>query len=122
MLALGLGHCPCTSRGINRLRGSTDDTGQRVKECGDMLVENCHKFFKTFFGVRVKQRIRSLLMPTYLPLIFRLACYQQAGGMGQAAETESTLVLAENVYVNLPTPLFVVRSKTFSTQEGSSLI
>jgi hypothetical protein len=24
--------------------------------------------------------------------------------MGQAAETESTLVLAENVYVNLPTP------------------
>ncbi len=28
-------------------------------------------------------------------------------GMGQAAETESTLVLAENVYVNLPTPFFV---------------
>ncbi len=28
-----------------------------------------------------------------------------AGGMGQAAETESTLALAENVYVNLPTPL-----------------
>jgi hypothetical protein len=26
------------------------------------------------------------------------------GGMGQAAETESTLALAENVYVNLPTP------------------
>jgi hypothetical protein len=25
-------------------------------------------------------------------------------GMGQAAETESTLALAENVYVNLPTP------------------
>ncbi len=25
-------------------------------------------------------------------------------GMGQAAETESTLVLAENIYVNLPTP------------------
>jgi len=25
-------------------------------------------------------------------------------GMGQAAEMESTLVLAENVYVNLPTP------------------
>jgi hypothetical protein len=25
-------------------------------------------------------------------------------GMGQAAETESMLVLAENVYVNLPTP------------------
>jgi hypothetical protein len=24
--------------------------------------------------------------------------------MGQAEETESTLVLAENVYVNLPTP------------------
>jgi hypothetical protein len=28
-------------------------------------------------------------------------------GMGQAAETESTLALAENVYVNLPTPLNV---------------
>jgi hypothetical protein len=26
-------------------------------------------------------------------------------GRGQAAETESTLALAENVYVNLPTPL-----------------
>jgi hypothetical protein len=25
-------------------------------------------------------------------------------GVGQVAETESTLVLAENVYVNLPTP------------------
>ncbi len=25
--------------------------------------------------------------------------------MGQVAETESTLALAENVYVNLPTPL-----------------
>jgi hypothetical protein len=25
-------------------------------------------------------------------------------GMGQAAEMESTLALAENVYVNLPTP------------------
>ncbi len=54
--------------------------------------------------VRVKQRIRSPLMPTYFPLIFRLACYQQAGGMDQAAETESTLALVENVYVNLPTP------------------
>jgi hypothetical protein len=31
-----------------------------------------------------------------------------AGGaaMGQAAETESMLALAENVYINLPTPLF----------------
>jgi hypothetical protein len=27
------------------------------------------------------------------------------GGEGSAAETESTLALAENVYVNLPTPL-----------------
>ncbi len=36
----------------------------------------------------------------YFLLIFRLACYQQA------AETESTLALAENVYVNLPTPAF----------------
>ncbi len=43
----------------------------------------------------------------------RLACYQQAGvggsgreGVGQAAETESTLALAENVYVNLPRPYF----------------
>jgi len=26
-------------------------------------------------------------------------------GMGQAAETESTLALAENVYVDLPTPI-----------------
>ncbi len=26
------------------------------------------------------------------------------GGMDQAAETESTLALAENIYVNLPTP------------------
>ncbi len=34
-----------------------------------------------------------------------LACYQQAGGGGQA-ETESSLALAENVYVILPTPLF----------------
>jgi hypothetical protein len=55
-------------------------------------------------GVRVKQRICFLLTPTYFLLIFRLACYQQAGGGGQAAETESTLALAENVYVNLPTP------------------
>ena len=29
-----------------------------------------------------------------------------AGGGGQAAETESTLALAENVYFNLPTPYF----------------
>jgi hypothetical protein len=36
-----------------------------------------------------------------------LAWYQQAGrGWDQAAETESTLALAENVYVNLPRPLF----------------
>jgi hypothetical protein len=27
-------------------------------------------------------------------------------GVGQAAETESTLALAENVYVNLPRPTF----------------
>ncbi len=33
-----------------------------------------------------------------------LAWYQQAGGGGQAAETESTLALAENIYVNLPWP------------------
>ncbi len=26
------------------------------------------------------------------------------GGMGQAAETESTFAFAENIYVNLPTP------------------
>jgi hypothetical protein len=43
-------------------------------------------------------------------------CYQQAGvggsgreGVGQAAETESTLALAENVYVNLPHPIFWVK-------------
>jgi hypothetical protein len=29
-------------------------------------------------------------------------------GMGQAAETESTLALAENIYVNLPTPVCLV--------------
>jgi hypothetical protein len=28
-------------------------------------------------------------------------------GMGQAAETESTLALVENIYVNLPTPLLL---------------
>ncbi len=43
----------------------------------------------------------------------RLACYQQAGvggsggeGVGQVVETESTLALEENVYVNLPRPMF----------------
>ncbi len=30
-------------------------------------------------------------------------------GGGQAAETESTLALAENVYVNLPTPLYILK-------------
>ncbi len=30
-------------------------------------------------------------------------------GMGQAAETESTLALAENVYANLPTPCLLLR-------------
>ncbi len=40
-------------------------------------------------------------------------------GVGQAAETESTLALAENVYVNLPCPyitpamLFVAKNKVF---------
>ncbi len=29
-------------------------------------------------------------------------------GMGQVAETESTLALAENVYVNLPTPVQIL--------------
>jgi hypothetical protein len=37
----------------------------------------------------------------------RLAWYQQAGRGGSgSAETESTLALAENVYVNLPRPYY----------------
>ncbi len=35
---------------------------------------------------------------------FLFSVLPAGGGMGQAAETESTLALAENVYVNLPTP------------------
>jgi hypothetical protein len=31
-----------------------------------------------------------------------LACYQQAGRVGQAAETESTLALVESGYIDLP--------------------
>ncbi len=32
-------------------------------------------------------------------------------GVGQAAETESTLALAENVYVNLPRPYEVIQTR-----------
>ena len=35
-------------------------------------------------------------------------------GMGQAAETESTLALAENVYVNLPTPFIYLEATRIS--------
>ncbi len=35
-------------------------------------------------------------------------------GVGQVAETESTLVLAENIYVNLPHPENLAKNKHFS--------
>ena len=49
-------------------------------------------------------------------------------GVGQAAEMESTLVLAENVYVNLPCPyitpamLFVVKIKSLLKPLSSKMM
>jgi hypothetical protein len=46
---------------------------------------------------------------------FRLACYQQAGRVWSGGKgTENMLVLAENVYVVLPTPNCQVTSAKFS--------
>ncbi len=54
-------------------------------ECHQLATLRKARFHKTFFAiptikrVRVKQHIRSPLMPTYFLLIFHLACYQQVG-------------------------------------------
>ncbi len=74
-------------------------------------VLNCYNASSLSYNCGTRVRGAGKTMYTFstngniLSANFLFSVLPAGGGMGQVAETESTLALAENVYVNLPTPL-----------------